>query len=214
MKTKLLGLLVVGLMSGPMTAQAALVVNEGFDDISTLAGAGWVQVNASDNPSSPYFQGNPGVFAAASGAADSYIAANFLSGDPTISNWLMTPEFTFAGALAVDFMARVAGGGFLDTIEVWLSSSGASSDVADFTTFLGSYSSLEDLGWDAQHYFALTAAGSGRVGFRYFVADTLFDGNYIGIDSVTISTVPLPAAVWLLLSGLGGLGFLKRRKLS
>ena len=214
MKAKILGLVVVGLLAGPMSAQATLVVDEGFDNVAGLAAAGWVQVNASTNPSNPYFQGNAGVFPAASGAANSYVAANFLSGNPVISNWLMTPVFMFTCTLDVDFLARVAGGGYLDTIEVWLSGNGASTNVADFTTLLGSYSSSTDNGWVAQSFSALTAGGlQGRVGFRYFVADSNVDGNYIGIDSVRIN-VPEPGTLAMLGLGLAGLGFVRRRSVS
>jgi choice-of-anchor C domain-containing protein len=37
-------------------------------------------------------------------------------------------------------------------------------------------------------------------------------GYGIALDAVSVNTVPLPAAAWLLLSGLGGLGFVMRRR--
>jgi PEP-CTERM motif len=39
-------------------------------------------------------------------------------------------------------------------------------------------------------------------------------GDNIGpiLDNVSLTAVPLPAAAWLLLSGLAGLGFVGRRK--
>lgn len=36
--------------------------------------------------------------------------------------------------------------------------------------------------------------------------------NYIGLDNVAVNAVPVPAAVWLLGSALGGLGFARRRR--
>lgn len=194
-------------------SMAGVVLSEGFDNVAALGGAGWAQVNASTNPKNPYFQGNSGIFPAASGAADSYVAADFLSGSPMISNWLMTPVLTFGAMLDVNFQARVAGGGYLDTINVWLSGNASSTAVGDFTTFLGSYSSNADEGWVAQNFSALTAAGAtGRLAFQYFVADTNVDGNYIGIDSLTATTVPEPTSLALAGLGLAGLVLSRRRR--
>jgi hypothetical protein len=54
---------------------------ENFDNIATLPGDGWVQINHSTVPGTTgWFQGNGAVFPAQSGGSTSYIAANFLNG--------------------------------------------------------------------------------------------------------------------------------------
>src|SRR3954467_15036347 len=68
-------LICAALVAGSATANAAVILDEGFDDVGTLAGAGWLTVNNSaGGTADPWFQGNTGVFDAAAGAADSYIA--------------------------------------------------------------------------------------------------------------------------------------------
>jgi hypothetical protein len=204
-------------LSAAVGAQA-MTLTEGFDDVASLSGSGWALVNDSSAPvGTDWFQGNPGIFTAASGAEDSYAAASFLSTDnPTgaISNWLMSPALLLDGTSTVSFLVRTAGDNFLDTLEVRLSTSGDSTNVADFGTLLGSFSASSATGWVGLTFAvgALTGVTEGRIGFRYVVDDVSVNGNYIGIDSVAITAVPEPATY--LLMGLGVAGLLLRRRLS
>jgi hypothetical protein len=70
---------------------AAVVLSQSFDDVSSLGTAGWSIQNRS-NPagSTSWFQGNTSVFSSQSGAANSYIAANFNAAGfgGNVSDWL------------------------------------------------------------------------------------------------------------------------------
>jgi uncharacterized delta-60 repeat protein len=60
------------------TPSPACFVSEVFEDITTLPGTGWVQINHSTGVgTTAWFQGNSAVFPAQTGSATSYIAANF-----------------------------------------------------------------------------------------------------------------------------------------
>jgi uncharacterized delta-60 repeat protein len=60
------------------TPSPACFVSEVFEDITTLPGTGWVQINHSTGVGTTgWFQGNSAVFPAQTGSATSYIAANF-----------------------------------------------------------------------------------------------------------------------------------------
>ncbi len=196
-------------------AQAQIALSESFNDVTALAGSGWLLVNTSAAPlGTSWFQGNAGVFPAASGPADAYAAANFLgTGALTgaVSNWLITPQLQLQPGAGVSLAVRAAGGGLLDTLEVRLSTTGTAP--ADFSTLLGSYASTTDQGWVTRNWAVpLSAATPSYIAFRYVISDVATAGNYLGIDNVVITAVPEPTTS--LLIGLGLAGLLARRRLA
>jgi hypothetical protein len=196
-------------------AEPSLMLNgglvQGFDDITTLSGAGWVIVNMS-NPlgSLGWFQGNNSVFSAHNGAVTSYIAANYNStaGTGTISNWLLTPVLELRNNAVLGFWTRtVADSPYPDRLQVRLSLNGASTNVGATATSVGDFTRLLlDLnpsyvmrGYpEVWTYYNLVLTGlgtptSGRLAFRYFVENGGPAGtasNYIGIDTVQFTPAP------------------------
>ena len=207
-------------------------VNEGFDDIFVLAGAGWAfQNNSAPLGLTEWFQGNDIVFPAQAGATDAYIAANFnnTAGAGDISNWMLTPEIDLSAIDTLTFYTRTATASpFADRLQVRYSTNGGSTDVGALATDVGDFTNLAlDInptlavgGYpDAWTQFTLTAAdinatGTGRIAFRYFVTDGGPDGNnsnYIGIDTYQFCTqaqqslveVPTLGTIGLCALGLG-----------
>ena len=164
--------------------------SEGFNDITTLAAAGWSQQNLSSPiGTSNWFQGNPAVMTAQAGADNSYIGANFnnVADVGTISNWLLTPEIGLKNGDQIKFWTRkpTVTTDFPDRLEVRLSTAGASTNVGatatsvgDFTTVLLTVNPTLTTGVYPQVWTQFTvtisglgAATTGRVGFRYFVTN-------------------------------------------
>lgn len=190
---------------------ASAQLTENFDDISLLPGAGWVSVNNSAPlGSTSWFQGNTLVFSSQNGAASSYIAANFNAAafGGNISLWNLTPLVTnIQNGEVFSFYTRTeAAAPTADRLEVRLSLNGASSDVGatdssvgDFTTLLLTVNpTLASGGYPSTWtQFTVTLSGlppgfhQGRFAFRYTVPDTSTNGDYIGIDTMTLSA-PLP----------------------
>jgi hypothetical protein len=181
-------------------APQVTVLDESFETVPFLPG--WMIVNNSTPQGLSWFQGNPGVFPAQQGPASSYIAASYLSaanGSGTVDTWLITPPVGLWGESAISFFTRADTlPGFADFLEVRFSPNGGSSDPADFLLLLGSVGGAPPYPTSWQELVLhLDFYGTGRFAFHYLGnADQL---NYIGIDTVTITTVAEPA-MWLVLA--------------
>ena len=196
------------------SAQASiLLLSENFDNISPLPG--WVQTNQSTpGGTTSWFQGNAGVFAAQSGAETSYIAANFnnagrdRNGVSTLNNWLITPTFSTELAGEVTFWVKHDVDPSFDDFFSY----GFSNGSASTASFAVGSAVKANTDWTL-YSVNFAAAGAGSVG-RFAInyrgdADT---SNYIGIDTLTVTSVPEPTTLMILGAGLLGLVSLRRRQ--
>jgi len=185
-------------LSAKFSVSYAQSYTESFDNISTLAGSGWViQNNSSPVGALGWFQGTattatptPGPFNAHTGAANAYIAANFNStgSSGTISNWLITPNRTLRNGDVFTFYTRkpTIGAGmtdYPDRLEVRMSTNGASTNAGSNAATFGDFSTLllsvnptlvTNVYPQTWTQFTITISGlpaptSGRIAFRYFV---------------------------------------------
>lgn len=190
-----------------------VLLTENFDDVGQLAGNGWLSINVSADAGQGWFQGNDGVFSAHAGAANSYIAANYLSTNSAvgaIDNWLITPVLNLNGASTLSFFTRTSDPGFNDQLEVRFTSD-TSGSLASFTTLVttvGGNATYPDNGFQ-QFVASLPASGVGRIAFRYVGNGA--DANYIGIDTVNVAAVPEPSTYAMMGLGLAAL-LVARRK--
>jgi hypothetical protein len=206
------------------TVDAGPILSEGFDNISLLPGAGWVTINnSSPIGTTGWFQGNSGVFGSQSGAASSYIAANFNNADfgGNVSNWLLTPVVSLASGNTLSFWVQDDAVFLGDTLEVRYSTAGSSANVGSTDASVGDFSNLlQTIVWSVNPGWmnvsvalpTLAPGATGRLAFRYVIQDTSLNGDYLGIDNLTYgAAVPEPATLALLGTGLAGLVVRRRR---
>lgn len=202
------------------------VLSENFNNVSAMSS--WVMLNQSSPAGSTgWFQGNSGVFPSQSGAANSYAAANFLNagfgGD--ISNWLISPLLTFNNGDLISFYSRteISPAPGADRMELRFNANGSTNvgttaaSVGDFTSLMLTVNpTLTTTGYPAvwTQYSALVSGLSGptsaRFALRYFVTNTSLNGNYVGVDTLSVlSEVPEPGTIWTL--GAAGILLIARR---
>ena len=193
-----------GVQNSSNRSPQATLLTEGFDDITTLPGAGFTFVNASDTPNTDWFQGNDAVFPSQAGGPTAYVAANWANTNGTvINNFMITPVLNLENGDEIKFWTRTATGStFPDRLEVRLDPTGANTDPTGPTS-VGSYTELLlDInptlvtGVYPQVWTEFTAVVSGlsgavntRAAFRYWVTNagpTGANSDFIGIDTLSV----------------------------
>lgn len=176
------------------------VFSDNFDmpsDTDALAARGYRTYyrggGAQDGPT--WFTGNTAVFAAHSGAADSYVAANFqvVTGTNNIDSWLVLPALNLVTTDIITFWcSSPAGSTFPDSVKVMYSAAGDSTPEATTWVLIDDFQA-STTGWEQKTYNVPTASTTGRFAIRYAVVDGGPQGansNYIGIDDLNVGALP------------------------
>jgi hypothetical protein len=200
--------------NGQSPAEAAYA--EGFDNITAN---GWTINNASvPLGTTSWFQGNPAVFNAHSGATSSYAGANFnnTTGNNTINSWYISPVLAVSAGEVVSFWTRtVTAPAFPDRLHLKLNTAGDLT-LANFTQTLVTVNpNLTTAGyptaWTQFSWVSTVTDASVRFAFHYDVpggGPLGANSDYIGVD--TFAIVPEPASLGAV--ALAGFGMLRRRR--
>ncbi|WP_343639885.1 choice-of-anchor J domain-containing protein [Roseateles sp.] len=204
--------LALALLGAAAAAQAGpTLLDEGFDNVDTLAGAGWIRSNQGSGGglTDPWVQGDQSIFTALSGAPNAYVASNFnnAAAGGTLSSWLISPVFSTAENLEVSFWARGdIQPGYIDQLAYGL------VDAAGiFSSFVPQATITAQGDW-TRYSFLLGGQGAGATArFAIQYIGSADQANYVGVDNVAVN-VPEPSSWALAGISLLGLAAARRRR--
>ncbi len=197
-----------------ITSAHADTVTVTFDDLSNFQAGGMPAVYAGLNWGCPSGGGGSGNQCMVLVNVPTYgVPSGYAGAEVSAPNVLSAQTFSFGPAAGGTFSIDSAyiTGAWRDDQSVAIIGYNGSSVVDSTTLTLGvaGTQSLLTVDWNNLTSVSITATG-GTASPVY----TYTSINAIGVDNLTYSTspVPLPAAAWLMLSGLGGLGAMLRKR--
>ena len=205
---KKITLLSTALLFGFAAIAQTIIIEEGFEDVTTLVGNEFEIYNVSDAPDGDVSQGNPDVFESYDGDPDAFAGMNFQATSAnTIDLYLATPSVEFKNGDLIQFWTRtVETSGFPDRLEVRLDPTGEGTppeegDPGSYTELLAEINPDLEIGGYPEEWTQTIAEVTGitgtvetRAALRYWVTDggpTGANSNYIGIDRLEVISTAL-----------------------
>ncbi|MDC0096798.1 choice-of-anchor J domain-containing protein [bacterium] len=200
---KKITLLSIALLFGFAAIAQTIIIEEGFNDVTTLVGSEFEIYNASDAPDSSVFQGDETIFASYDGSPSAFAAMNYqATSASTVDLYLVTPSVQLKNGDLVQFWTRtVENSGFPDRLEVRLDPTGDGTapeegDQGSYTELLAEINPDLEPGGYPEEWTQIVAEVTGitgtvetRVALRYWVTDggpTGANSNYIGVDRLEV----------------------------